>query len=144
MAVTVDGKLLLEIGGIQEWSEFVLWWVNGKFLKPLYIVGKGVLTPYFLKFPLYCLLLPFPYFCLPPPLPPLPCHLQPSSPLLFLLFCLFWVNEWSQHIWCAVLLNENMDMHTSNLDTLVPEGSWCLFYVTRCHVYWSLTDNVVF
>ena len=93
-------------------------------------------------------ILPTPAFSLllstPPPLPPLPCHLQPSSPLLFLLFCLFWVNEWSQHIWCAVLLNENMDMHTSNLDTLVPEGSWCLFYVTRCHVYWSLTDNVVF
>ena len=101
-------------------------------------------NPYFLKFPLYCLLLPLPYFCLPPPPPQLPCHLQPPSPLLFLLFCLFWVNEWSRHIWCAILLNENMDMHTSNLDTLVPEGPWCLFYVTRCHIYWSLTDNVVF
>ena len=37
-----------------------------------------------------------------------------------------------------------MDLHMSSLDTLVQEGPWCVFYATRCHVYWSLTRNVVF
>ena len=36
-------------------------------------------NPYFLKFPLYCLLLPLPYFCLPPPTPPAT-SLSPPAP----------------------------------------------------------------
>ena len=74
---------------------------------------------------------------------PLPCLLQPhshcSSVVLFL-----WQNEWSRHTWCAILLNDNTDLHMSSLGTLVPEGPWCVFYVTRRQVYWGLTHNVVF
>ena len=30
------------------------------------------------------------------------------------------------------------------LGTLVPEGPCCVFYGTRCQVYWGMTHNVVF
>ena len=36
-----------------------------------------------------------------------------------------------------------MDQHMWSLGTLVPEGPWCVFYATRCQVYWGLTHNVV-
>ena len=44
--------------------------------------------------------------------------------------------------WCAVLLSI-MDLCMSSLGTLVPEGPWCVFYATKCQVYWGLTHNVV-
>ena len=39
----------------------------GKFLKSLYIVGRGVLTPYFMKTSPYCLSLLFQMLPSPPP-----------------------------------------------------------------------------
>ena len=33
-----------------------------------------------------------------------------------------------------------MDLHISSLGTLVPEGTWCVFYATRHQVYWGLTQ----
>ena len=44
--------------------------------------------------------------------------------------------------WCAVSLSI-MDLCMSSLGTLVPEGPWCVFYATRCQVYWGLAHNVV-
>ena len=41
------------------------------------------------------------------------------------------VSWWSNHIWCAILLNDNMDLQMLGLDTIVPEGPWCVFYATR-------------
>ena len=78
--------------------------------------------------------------------PILPCHLQPYplTPTILSIVLFLWLNGWSQHIWYTVLLNDNMDLHTSNLGTLVPEGPWCVFYATRCQLYWVLTRNVVF
>ena len=70
---------------------------------------------------------------------PIHFHFTVLSVVLFL-----WQNEWSRHTWCAILLNDNMDLHMSSLGTLVPEGPWCVFYVTRRQVYWGLTHNVVF
>ena len=55
-----------------------------------------------------------------------------------------WLNGWSHHIWCAIFLNDNMDQHMLNLGILVLEGPWCVFYATRCQVYWGLTHSVVF
>ena len=43
-----------------------------------------------------------------------------------------------RHIWCAILLNDIMDLHMSSF------GSWCVFYATRRQVCWGLTHNVVF
>ena len=37
-----------------------------------------------------------------------------------------------------------MDLYMSSLGTLVPKGPWCVFYVTKHHVYWGLTHNVIF
>ena len=42
-----DGKYLLEIGGSQEWGGWFFNGVDGKLLKSLYIVGRGVLTSLF-------------------------------------------------------------------------------------------------
>ena len=70
---------------------------------------------------------------------PIHFHFTVLSVVLFL-----WQNEWSRHTWCAILLNDNMDLHMSSLGTLVPEGPWCVFYVTRRQVYWGLTHVVVF
>ena len=50
-----------------------------------------------------------------------------------------WLNGWSHHIWCAILLNDIMDLLMSRYGTLVQEGPWCVFYVTRCQVNWGLT-----
>ena len=60
------------------------------------------------------------------------------------LHCLFLsLNEWSCHIWCATLLNDNMHLHMLSLYTLEAEGP-CVFYATRCKVYWDLTHNMLF
>ena len=87
---------------------------------------------------LYCLPLPlFQILSTPPPLPtPIPTAL---SVVLFL-----WLNWWSHYIWCAILLNDIMDLHMLRLDTLVPERPCCVFHATRHHVYWGLIHNLVF
>ena len=99
---------------------------------------------YFMKTPhLYCLPLtprsnfvhPFPPPSLLPPTP-IPTAL---SVVLFL-----WLNWWSHYIWCAILLNDNMDLHMLRLDTLVLERLYCVFHATRHHVYWGLIHNVFF
>ena len=76
-----------------------------------------------------------PYFMKIPPKLPTPTAL---SVVLFL-----WLNGWSCHIWFAILLNDNMDLHMSSLGTMVPEGPWCVFYATRHQVYWGLTQGVL-
>ena len=76
--------------------------------------------------------------------PPLPFRLQ-LPPLTALYVVLFiWLYEWLCHIWCAILLNDIIDLHMSSLGTLAPERPSCVFYATRHHVYWGLTNNVVF
>ena len=76
------------------------------------------------------------YFaCLRPPLsnfvqpiPPLPCHLKPLTPLFFLFSCFFgWMGD---HATFDVL-HYLADLQMSSLGTLVPEGPWCMFYATR-------------
>ena len=68
-----------------------------------------------------------------------PASLSPltSIPTAFSVVLFLWLNGWSCHIWCAILFNNNMDLHMSSLDTLVPQRPWWVFYATRCQVYWS-------
>ena len=58
MAVMGDGKFLLDIRGGEPGMGVGRWFYNGgdgKFVKSLYIVGRGLLTPLFMETPLYCL-----------------------------------------------------------------------------------------
>ena len=111
-----DGKFLLEMGGSQEWGGWFYNRGDGKFLwRPPYIVYP---CPNF-------------KFCWTSPL--LLCHFQ----LPLQLSCFFgWIGDRD----CAILLNDNMDLHMSDLGTLVPKGPWCVFYATRCQVFWALTQ----
>ena len=86
---------------------------------------------------LYCHPHPFSSFVPPPPTSQSPLT---STPTVLSVVLFLWLNVWSHHIWCAILHNENMDLHTPSLVTLVPEGTWCVFYATRCKVYWALTQ----
>ena len=80
---------------------------------------------------------------LSPPPPPTPFSSPPTSTSTALFAALFLsMNGWSRHIWCVILLYI-MNLHISNLGTLVPEGPCCVFYATRCQVYWGLTHNLV-
>ena len=58
-----------------------------------------------------------------PPLPPFPFRSNPHphcySPSVVLFL---WLNVLSRHIWCAILLNDIMDLQMSSLGILVPEG----------------------
>ena len=117
---------------------------DGKFFKSLYIVGRGLLTPLFYKDPLSWLSPTFSNFVQPPsPFPQFPVSPIPTRTVLSVVLFLL-LNGWSGHTWCAISLNDNMDLHISSLGTLVPEGPWGVFYATRCQVYWDLKNNVVF
>ena len=72
-----------------------------------------------------------------------PC-LQTPTPTVVSAALFLWLNGWWCHIWCAVLLNDNMDLHMSSLGTIVPEGPWCVFYATGHQIYVGLTCNVFF
>ena len=113
---------------------------GGKFFKSLYIVAKRVLTLLFYEDPLYCLSVP-PPLCLPPPN-----FLSSStnSPTALSVVLFLWLNGWWCHIWCAILLNANMDLYMWSLGTSVPEGPWCVFQAIRPLVYCGMKHNVVF
>ena len=116
----------------------VCFYNNGNEKKSLYIVGRGVLTPYFMKIPLYCLPSLFSNFVHLLPLSPTP------SPTVLSVVLFLWLTGWSYYIWCAILLNVIMDLHMLSLGTLPPEGPWYVFHATRHQVYWAPTYNVVF
>ena len=99
-----------------------------------HIVGRGFLTSLFYEDPpsLYCLpplfqILSNHHFLLPPT----------STPLLFLLSCLFgWMGDRATFY---VSLNEIMGLHMYVKPWyLAPKGPCCVFYATRCQVYWGL------
>ena len=83
----------------------------------------------------------------PPPLFKFICNVHPSSlspptptPTALSVVLLLWLNGWSDcHIWCAILLNDIMDLNMLSLGTSVPERTWCVFYALRHQVYWSMT-----
>ena len=45
-----------------------------------------------------------------------------STPMVHSVFLFLWLNGWSCHIWCTILLNDNMDLHMSSLSISVPKG----------------------
>ena len=59
-----------------------------------------------------------------------PTSLSPPTPTLTVLsnVLFLWLNGWSRHIWYAILLSNNMDLHMFSLGTLVPEGPSCALW----------------
>ena len=66
------------------------------------------------------------------------------APIAISAVLLLRLNGWSHHVWCAIFLNDDRDLHMLNLGTLLLEGPWCMVYAVRSQVYWGLTHNVVF
>ena len=96
---------------------------------------ERVSNPPFYIYPLYCLPLHLSQVLSNPPPPPEPPYL-----LLFLLPCFFgWKGDHTIFDVSFYLMTCDL----SNLGILVPVGPFCMFYVTRCQVYWGLT-HVVF
>ena len=104
----------------------------------LFIVGRGVLTTFFYD---------------DPPILPTPLFQIFSNPSFFVasnpqshcsLCCLVSLVEWVTAPRLMCYFNDIMDLHMLSLDTLVPEGLWCVFYATRFQVYWALTHNAFF
>ena len=99
------------------------------------IVGRGFLTPYFMKTPpILHTHTPAPFQILsdPPfPLPPI------STPTVLFVVLFLWQNGWSRRIWCSIWWY--YWLHMSHLGTFVPEGPCCVFYARRRQVYWGLT-----
>ena len=82
--------------------------------------------------------MPTPFFqILPNPSPPNSLLPPTPTPTAHSVVLFLWLNGWSRHIWCAILLNDIMDVHMSNLGTLM-------------HILWvhteftELTCNVAF
>ena len=53
-----------------------------------------------------------------------------------------------RHIWCAILLNDIMDLHMSYLGKFVPEGPWCIMqqgvkFTEVWHVMWLFTSTLI-
>ena len=98
------------------------------------IVGRGLLAFYFRKIPPY--ILPTPSFF---KFHPLPLTKAQTSALFVALF--LWLNEWSCHIWSVILLAlwyyGSTHVQPWYLST---RRTCCVFYTTRCHSYWSLTQ----
>ena len=108
------------------------------------IIGRGFLTPYFMKTP-------------PSPILPSPLssnfvhfhHFLVASKLyprlLPLLNCfLDYVGDRAK--FDVILLNDSMVLHMKSLSTLVLERSSCVFYAKTPQVYWrqGLTHNLLF
>ena len=98
-------KFFTRTGGSQEWrwgGGGGGWWFyngDGKFLKSLYIVGRGVLTPLFYEDPLT-----YVAFC----------------PTFFLSVVMFlWLNGWSLHIWSTHVSTHVKPWYLSTRRTLM-------------------------
>ena len=123
------------MGESQGWCACLYNEGNSKFSKSLYVVGREVVGPYFMKTSpilptsLFQSLSNLPLTSLSPPTPT-------QTALSVVLF--LWLNGWLRHIWCAIFLNDSMDLHISGLRTLVPEGPLCVFYATKFTEVWLI------
>ena len=83
-----------------------------------------------------------------------PTHLSFTSnthPTFLSVVLSLWLNGWWRHIWCAISLNDNRDLHMSSLGTLVREGSRCVFYAIKqgvkvpevWHIMWFFASTQI-
>ena len=121
------------------------WFYNGWYeIFEVYLHRKRMANPLFYEDLLPILPPPF-FFKFFPPLLPLHCHLQPPSWLFFLLSCFFgWIVDRTTFDVPFYLMINNMDLHILSLGTRRILMCVCVFYATKCQVYWVLTGNVGF
>ena len=124
------GGFLLEMG---------VWFYNGGWLTfkaSLYCWQRGA-NPLILWRPPILHFLPFSNVVHPPKLP---CHLQLSPPLSFLLPCfLSWMGD---HTTFEVLFYLMIISIYTCQALVVPEGPWCVLYAIRHQVYLGLTHTI--
>ena len=69
---------------------------------------------------------------------------KPPPEMAIAIVLFLWLNGWSRHIWCAILLN-GIWIYTCR--ALIPSYQKDLdvcFFATRRKVYWGLTHNLFF
>ena len=54
-----------------------------------------------------------------------------------------WLNVWTYHIECIILLNDMMDLHLLNLAILVLEAPFYVFYGTSHQVYCKFDTDII-
>ena len=139
---------VLNFPQVKEGRPYFLWrtnsaeWLN--YLVPTSVNSwqRGLNPPilwrsssiYIVCSPLFEILSNLPFFVTSKPYPQCP------NALSVIMF--FWLNGWSRYIWCAILLNIK-DLHMLSLSTLVLEGPWRVFYVSRHQFYWGLSYNAI-
>ena len=64
-----------------------------------------------------------------------------ATPTALSVVLFLWLNGWSCHIRCTILLNDIMDLHMMTLCNLILEEPWWVLYETRCQVYWGMTHT---
>ena len=101
------------------------------------IVGRGILTPYFMKTPLHYVPLLFQILSNPPLLHPT------STPTALFVALFLWLNWWSRNIWCYFTYWYYGSTHIEPCYISTRRTLLLVLYnkVSRC---WGLTHNVVF
>ena len=109
-------------GESEEWGRgLVLFWGDGTFLVSLHSWQRGSNRLFYEDHPI--LLTPLLFQILYNPLSPTSLSPPTSTPTVLSVVLFLWLNGVSCHIGCTILLNDNMDLHMSNLGNLVPKGS---------------------
>ena len=126
----------------------------GLFKFSLHSWQRGANLPIVCRPTLYCLH-PYFQFCLTHALPPLPSQLQCPPPTVSSVDLFLWLNGWSCHIRCVILLNDNMDLHMSSLGTFdqkdldvcfMQQGVkftelWHMWFFTRTLIWYHAHTN---
>ena len=86
---------------------------------------------------------------LTPPVPHTSLSSPTPTPTVLSIGLFLWLHGWSRHIWCAISLNDNLDLHMLSLGTLVPEGPWYVLYTKGLafteiwHIMWFFTGTLI-
>ena len=88
--------------------------------------------------------MPTPFFqILPNPSPPNSLLPPTPTPTAHSVVLFLWLNGWSRHIWCAILLNDIMDVHMSNLGTLMHILWVHTMSLLSWHVMWLFAGTLI-
>ena len=78
-----------------------------------------------------------------PPFLRRPCHFEPPTPTVLSVVVFLYLSGQSRHIWCAILLDDNMDLHMSSLGNIVPKEPWCLFQCNKASSWCVFFSKII-